>query len=125
MGKTLLEAPQAQCPARVAQSTNGNMKAVCCGSLAHANGFCTAHQHVHRILTAWAEVGYASLTINEHYSVPAGYAACEEIALLCPAPGTWFGFTERQNKMLIAQGRKDRYTQIMNAIMKVRNREAA
>jgi hypothetical protein len=125
MAKTLLEAPKAQCPARVAQSTNGNMKAVCCGSPSQANGFCTAHQHVHRILTAWAEVGYAALNINEHYSVPSGYAACEEIALLCPAPGTWFGFTERQNKMLIAQGRKDRYSQIMDAISRVRNREAA
>jgi hypothetical protein len=124
MAKTLIEAPKAQCPARVAQSTNGNMKAVCCGSPSQANGFCTAHQHVHRILTAWAEIGYAPLTINEHYTVPSGYAACEEVALLCPAPGTWFGFTELQNKRLREQKRKDRYTQIMDAIAKVR-KEAA
>lgn len=118
MIKSLLEAPRTTCPAEIfALKDKNRVGVVVCGNPATHHSFCSDHAHIHTLLLAVAAAGYPERQINQYYHVEGGIRAWEDVCLRVPSPGQWFGLNPNQAKWLKQDGRKDRYTQIMEAVV--------
>lgn len=118
-----MSSSSSMCPARlfVAESRSHGIQTKVCGAQSQANGFCKSHGYCAKLLQDAKQASYPAIDINPCLSIQSGLISWHDAILTCPAPGQWFGFSAEQSRQLLKAGRKDRYTQIVQALIRHNN----